>query len=65
MSKLTIWNKIWKVAPLFIGGPTNDTEVRAIMNLAVKMYSKLPGKRYYNVTTGELVAIACQKYFNS
>ena len=64
MSKMTIYNKVWKIAPAFIGGPTNDVEARAIMNLAVKIYGRM-ANRYYKLTVGELVAVACAKYFGS
>jgi hypothetical protein len=65
MSKMQIYNKIWKVAPAFIGGDTNDVEARATIYLAVKIYARLPGRRYYKMTVGELVSVACAKYFGS
>lgn len=54
---------IWKVARAWVGGPTNDVEVREITRIAREVERRLSGK-YHKITAAELAAAASQAYYS-
>ena len=55
---------IWKIAPAWVGGPTNDDEVNGILKRARNIASRLYTK-YHKVTPAELAAAAIHEYYIS
>jgi len=44
MTESELTRAIWKIAPLWVGGPTSDVEVRAILKIAQRIRGFLAGR---------------------
>jgi len=63
VSEKALEKAVWRVARAWVGGPTSDIEVRAIVRIARGVELKLSPK-YHKITASELAAAASQAYYS-